>query len=315
METPTPQELYAGIREQYTETDRLPDALIRQYVRIVHSQFARMALFSTAQSLQPDAIRSVDRIIRTVKSANMFDVRLEGAEALQDADLVLGNHQGPSGESKGQGGMETIFSWKMVPPNVRFVMKDELLKRTGSIGKLVRGCVFRKMRPITVHRPEPGEVCNQREAAAFLLEERRRVFARVFDVINNEGSPVILYPEGTRSPDGRILPFMRDLFDAALEQYIRPRVARGQEPKIGLLVADTLQVFPEGMGKGAPMYRRPLTMRGIRYDTGPLVERLKSAEMPLQLKQLGRWFCEDVRSRMEQDLRAILTASKGPKIS
>jgi 1-acyl-sn-glycerol-3-phosphate acyltransferase len=267
-----------------------------------------MALFSTPASLQPDAIRAVDRIIRTVEDADMFDIRLEGAEALQDAKLVLGNHQGPNKKRKGQGqgGMETVFAWKMVPPHVRFVMKDDLLDRTGGIGNLVRGCVFRKMQPITVHRPDPAAT-DKHDYAKALLEEQMRVFARVFDVINDEYFPVILYPEGTRSPDGKILPFMRKFFDAAIERYIGPCIAKGQEPKIGLLVADTLQVFPEGLGKGVPMYRRPLTMRGIRYDSAPLIERLRDAATPQQIKQLGKWFCEDVRTRMEQELSAILT--------
>ncbi|MDD4628395.1 MAG: 1-acyl-sn-glycerol-3-phosphate acyltransferase [Candidatus Peribacteraceae bacterium] len=310
METATPEALYAGIRKHYRESDRLPEADVRAFSNRIKMEFTRMAAFSTRKSLQPDAIRAVDRIIGTAEKRDMFPVRLEGAEQLRDCDLILGNHQGPSGAGKRQGGLETIFSWKMLPMGVRFVMKDELLKLSWNIKNLIRALVFRRMDPIAVHRPEKKEVASERERAKLLLEERRRVFRQVFDTIDGETgepAPVFLYPEGTRSSDGSILPFMRDLFDTALDGYVLPRMQRSEEPKIGLLVADTLQVVPEGCGGDAPMYRRPLTMRGVRYDPTGLATRLKGCETPLQKRQLGKWFCEDVRSHMQRELADILS--------
>ena len=313
MPSATPEELYTRIRERSTEKDMLPAELAKIFSQRFNWEFVKLALLPSLQHYGKRVHQMVRNMTSTVEEHNMFNIALEGKEALSDRDLILGNHQGPGEEEPGQGGLETVFGCAILPYKSRIVLKDDILKFRPSFKNIIKALSLRKGNPIAVQRPDQGTL-SRREYAEKLVAERQRVFTEVFRVINEEGSPVMVYPEGTRSPDGRILPFMKGLFQTALTDYVVPHMQAGQEPKIGMQVADTLQVFPEGRGKRVQMHRKNMTIRGLPYDAGALMDRIDSCGEPLDspdlpVKKLGSFFCEDVRSAMLAELSSILEES------
>lgn len=313
MPSAPPEELYARIWESSTEDDKLPAELSKTFSQRFNWEFVKLALLPSIQHYGKRVHQAVRNMTSTVERNDMFDVALEGKEALSDRDLILGNHQGPGEEGPGQGGLETVFGCELIPHTSRFVLKNEILQFRPNIKSIITALSQRKGKPIAVQRPNQ-DTSSMREYARSLAEERQRVFTEVFRVINEEECPVVVYPEGTRSSDGSILPFAKGLFETAIRDYVVPHMQTGQEPKIGMKVADTLQVFPEGRGKGAQLYHRKMTIRGLPYDAGELMDRISSCGEPLDspdlpAKELGRFFCADVRSIIRDELSAILEES------
>jgi 1-acyl-sn-glycerol-3-phosphate acyltransferase len=103
-----------------------------------------------------------------------------------------------------------------LPGSTRFAAKKELFKEP------VLGTVLRTMGMIPVERDSP-------EGARAMLERLKRYH-----------SSVVIFPEGTRSRDGRLLPFKKGAFVAAIElgMPIVPVVCKGTQaimPKGGYL--------------------------------------------------------------------------------
>ncbi len=314
MNTTSPEQEYERIWAGYTDKDVLPPELAKIFSKRFNWEFVKLALPLSKQHYGLRVQQAVRNMLATVKEHDMFDVSLEGKKALADRDLILGNHQGPNGEDgTGQGGLETVFGCELLPHKSRFVMKHEILQFGLRPKSIVTALSQRKGKPIPFHRQEQGDM-DHREYAKILIAERQRVFTEIFRVINDEHCPVMIYPEGTRSPSGKILPLMKGLFETALTDYVIPCMRNGQEPKIGLKIADTLQVFRHGRGGGVPLYRKKVTIRGLPYDASALMEEIDACDEPfdspnLPVRKLSMFFAKNVHACMQRELCEILQQS------
>lgn len=142
-------------------------------------------------------------------------VTVEGAEQLQAGRsyVVACNHQS-------QYDILVIYGWLKL--DLKWVMKQELRKLPG-IGI---GC--EKVGHIFVDRGNPEQA---RGAIAAALERL------------GEGVGILFFPEGTRSPDGRLLPFKKGAFRIAIDQQlpILPVTVVGTGE---ILPARSLRLFP-----------------------------------------------------------------------
>jgi len=306
-----PGDLYKQLWDANTAEDRLTPEEVRRVSGILRREFLRLFLFANRRNVHQRAREGVLRLADTARHEHLFDMRFEGADVLKDCDLLLANHQGPRGLGKGtaQGGLETLFANAIVPDNTRFLLGNMVVnRRTLSIKDFVRACVIRLKNPIVLYRPTKEACANRSTYVSQFREERRRAFTELFRAIVEDGTPGLIYPEGQRSPTGEILPLMADLFEVALESYVEPLTQVGRDPRIGLVIADTMQVFPQGFGAGAPLYRKPLTIRGVIYDTTELMGRVRMCRTPQDRKMLARWFCMHVQRCMRKELSKTLTA-------
>jgi len=115
--------------------------------------------------------------------------------------------------------LSMIDVWVMlllVPAHTRFVAKQELF------GIPIFGWALRAAGFIPVDRG------NRREALRSLAAAGERVRA---------GCPVVLFPEGTRSRDGRLAPFKKGAFHLALGAGV---------PVVPVAITGSFQVFPPG---------------------------------------------------------------------
>lgn len=308
MNSTNSEQEYERIWAGYRDEDLLPPELAKIFSNRFNWEFVKLVILPSIQHYGLRVQQAVRNMIATVEKHDMFDVSLEGKDALADRDIILGNHQGPNGENgTGQGGLETVFGCELFPHQSRFVMKGEILRLGLNPKNIVTALSQRKGKPIPFHRPEQGSRKD-------LLAEQKRVFSEVFRVINQENCPVVVYPEGTRSPSGKIRAFMSNLFRAALTDYVIPHMQVGKNPKIGLIVADTLQVFPQGRGSRVQMYRKKLTIRGVPYDTSELEEKIQTCGEPLDspdfpIREMCNFFRVDVHACMERELCEILQQS------
>lgn len=312
--TTTPEEEYARIWQRYTKSDEISPELVRKFSNKVKLEFLKLAAIPSMIPYMERVRTAAQQILATAQKHKMFDMRVEGADVLANADLILGNHQGPTGEGAAQGGIETILGCALLPDKTITVLKSELVEPSWKLKDIVRAHALRKGNPIAVHRPDQETMTN-REYAEALLQEIQRVSDEVFRTINQDSKPVMMYPEGTRSPDGKILPFLTTFFHAALEQYVLPRIQERREINIGVVVADTLQVFRDGFGGGAPMYNKRLTLRGVKYPTDTLRAEIDRCGEPIYnialrtRKRLGKFFARDAQAFIQQELVAILRES------
>ena len=257
--------------------------------------------------------------ISSLCEQGVFQFRLDGVSEVADCDLFFGNHQGPKRPDGPQGGIEVLLSTQFVKNNTRYVLRENLVQYRWSISQFIKARAMRKPNPIVVKqndrlrkaRDQKAPWTKIKQVAIGLKQERRRVAAEVFRAIE-AGNPVAIYPEGTRSPTGRILPFVSDFMRQTITDYIIPRMLAGKPRRIGLIVAETLQTFPDGVGKGALLCDRPSTLRGLRYDTGAIeaeyqkMRHLKHQDYETAMTRLSRTLALSLRDTFERELRAIL---------
>lgn len=240
---------------------------------------------------------------------------------------------------------------------VSLQLKELLQSPSIALPCIVKALAFRRNNPITVDRSliEPSydafaqleakklreerklhsssvdqEETVIRRSVAFenyvagLRAERRRVGNACCESVN-DGTPIVVYPEGTRSEDGRILGFVSEYFESIVEKYLLPRLEDPDRPiKIGLLVADTLRTFPYGVGKNVKAYDHPITMKGVSYDPKNIVEALRKTISQKsrqkdekgtiiledeEIQKLGRMMLIEVRAQMERTLVEIVNAT------
>jgi 1-acyl-sn-glycerol-3-phosphate acyltransferase len=104
--------------------------------------------------------------------------------------------------------------------------------------------------------------------------EGRRRIARAVDLIRTRGYSFLIYPEGTRSPEGKLLPFRRGGFFLALDSGA---------PIVPVTIAGTYELMPRGSrrirkGKVRVVFHKPIPVADQTAETLPaLMERVRAA--------------------------------------
>jgi len=149
-----------------------------------------------------------------------------------------------------------------LPVNFKFILKQELMKIP------FFGPAMKKAGYIGIERDDPRKAVLSMKQAA--------------DRIKN-GASVLIFPEGTRSPDGRLQEFKRGGFNLAIK-------AGCDIVPIG--IRDSFRIAPKGslrIRKGAFGWRigRPVPLSGLgKRDTPQLMEQVRS-EMAKQMEAEG----------------------------
>ena len=144
-----------------------------------------------------------------------INLTIEGSEnALRDRSyIVVSNHQSMYD-------ILVIYGWLKL--DLKWVMKKELRKIPGiGLGCEKAGHIFVERR-------------NPKQAAKAISEAMKRL---------GNGIGVLFFPEGTRSLDGRLLPFKKGAFRLALDQDI-PILPVTLVGTRDILPAKTLSLFP-----------------------------------------------------------------------
>ncbi len=145
-----------------------------------------------------------------------------------------------------------------LPGNNRFASKKELFDEP------VLGAVMRTLGMLPVDRDDPMQS---------------------IDVLNRalrEGHSIIIFPEGTRSRDGRLLPFKKGAFVAAIEMGY---------PIVPVIVKGTRRVMPKGgylsihPGNVEIVVKPPIATRGLDYHDR---ERLRDAVREIIAEEFSR---------------------------
>jgi len=161
-------------------------------------------------------------------------VAVEGAEHAQRnrSYVVASNHQSMFD-------ILVIYGWLKL--DLKWVMKAELRK----IPAIGIGC--EKAGHIFVQRRNP------KQAAQAITDALARL---------GEGIGILFFPEGTRSPDGRLLPFKKGAFRTAIDQQLPllPVTVIGTRD---ILPARTLHLFP---GKARMVIHPPIETAGMGVD-------------------------------------------------
>jgi 1-acyl-sn-glycerol-3-phosphate acyltransferase len=104
--------------------------------------------------------------------------------------------------------------------------------------------------------------------------EGRRRIARAVELICDRGYSFLVYPEGTRSPEGKLLPFRRGGFFLALE---------AGAPIVPISIKGTYELMPRGTrhirtGTVRIVFHEPIAVSGSSPETLPeLMERVRAA--------------------------------------
>jgi 1-acyl-sn-glycerol-3-phosphate acyltransferase len=104
--------------------------------------------------------------------------------------------------------------------------------------------------------------------------EGRKRIARAAELIRTRGYSFLVYPEGTRSWEGTLLPFRRGGFFLALETGV---------PIVPVSIQGTYELMPRGAkrirkGRVRIVFHEPVPVAGYAVETMPaLMERVRSA--------------------------------------
>lgn len=103
-----------------------------------------------------------------------------------------------------------------------------------------------------------GMIPIDRDKRARAIQSLDRAAERV-----RSGEPVLLFPEGTRSPDGRLLPFKKGAFVIAVKAGV---------PIVPVSVAGGAHILPKGSirvrpGRIVVRYGEPISVSGYTLDT------------------------------------------------
>ena len=178
--------------------------------------------------------RLSDRIVRLWSKAIIWlsgsHVRMEGAEKLDpnEARLLVANHCS---------WYDPPALWQNFPGRLRFVLKKELIKVP------VIGVYAKWFGHFLLDRSDPREGIRIIERAVVRAQE--------------EHLSAVVFPEGTRSKDGRLGPFKGGSFELAL---------RGNLPVQPVAILGSYAVWPKGCA--APRYAGEILVRiGDPIDT------------------------------------------------
>jgi 1-acyl-sn-glycerol-3-phosphate acyltransferase len=160
--------------------------------------------------LSPDYLHSYARFWARV-SLRLAGVRLEveGGGGLRDGEAVvyMPNHQSNADILALFAGLPGQFRWLAKEELFRIPLFGYAMHRTGYI---------------------PIDRSDRRKAMQSMVEAARRIA---------EGASVVVFPEGTRSPDGHLLPFKKGGFLLAIE---------AQAPIVPVAIHGSRAVVPKG---------------------------------------------------------------------
>ncbi len=172
--------------------------------------FALVALFTRSDPTRRARGRMLRRFGRiTSRMTPMWRFKVEGAppaDILERAYVVVSNHESTADP----------FLLSFLPWDMRWVAKESLFKAP------VVGWLMRLGGDIALKR-------GKRESVEAMLEECRQML--------RAGMPVMLFPEGTRTMDGRLLPFKDGAFQLAIETQV---------PVLPLVLAGSRECRPKG---------------------------------------------------------------------
>jgi 1-acyl-sn-glycerol-3-phosphate acyltransferase len=104
--------------------------------------------------------------------------------------------------------------------------------------------------------------------------EGRKRIARAVELIRDKGYSFLIYPEGTRSREGKLLPFRRGGFFLAIDSGA---------PVVPVSIQGTYELMPRGTwhvrkGPVRIIFHEPIAVSGCTAETMPeLIERVRSA--------------------------------------
>ena len=193
---------------------------------------------------------------RTLGFLTPIRVTVEGAEYAQRdrSYVVASNHQS-------QFDILVIYGWLKL--DLKWVMKAELRKLPAiGIGCEKAGHIFVERR-------------NPKQASQAITDALARL---------GDGIGVLFFPEGTRSPDGHLLPFKKGAFRTAIDQQL-PLLPVTLVGTRDILPARSLRLFP---GKARMVIHPPLETAGMKVEqVDELMQRAReviSSAMPPELQ-------------------------------
>jgi len=186
-----------------------------------------LAIVAIAVSLFDPKGELVHRIARLWASVLLkvsgVAVRLEGIENLAHPPyLLMANHQSA---------LDISVLLAAMPLSFKFVAKRELF--------LIPffGWAIKRAGYISIDRENP------REALKAIEEAVRKI---------SDGTTVLIFPEGTRSKDGTLLPFMKGAFSLA---------SRAEVPILPLGIRGSYTLYPSGSILSVPKRKGTITIR------------------------------------------------------
>jgi len=158
--------------------------------------------------------------------------------------VVVANHQS-------QYDIFAIYGW--LPVDFRWVLKQEL----------------RKVPIIGVYCDRAGHVYIDRSDTASALASIDRAKKRI-----SSGTSIFFFPEGTRSLNGKLLPFKKGAFKFALDLSlpVLPVTIKGTRD---VLPANTIELFP---GSAEVIIHDPISIEGYSEDNiDELIEKARKS--------------------------------------
>lgn len=192
------------------------------------------------------------RWARAIIRAAGVRVEIEGLEHLGEdsAQVLVANHES---------WFDVLALAGYLPVDYRFVAKKELA------GVPVFGPAWRACGHIAIDR-------RDQQAAIEALERARRE-------VHDRPLTIVMYPEGTRTPDGELLPFKKGAFVLAIQVGV-PVVPVGIEGARAVMPKGSLRVRPGTLRIriGEPLHTEGLAMR----DRDALTSRARAAVKALR---------------------------------
>lgn len=174
-------------------------------------------------------------------------------DVLEKAYVVISNHESTSDP----------FLLSALPFDMRFIAKEEIFKMP------LLGWLMKFSGDIPLRR-------GDKESVKEMLTEVQRTL--------KAGVPVMVFPEGTRSPDGNLLPFKDGAFLMAID---------AQVPLLPLALAGTRECRPKGslwFGDADARVRilEPIPTEGMTRDDVPRLKELARARIEEGLAEVRR---------------------------
>ncbi len=199
-------------------------------------------LFSSARPLFATAFPS----LRLLIGAAGVRLRVSGRDRLEpdQAYVFVCNHQSNA---------DPPIAFLVIHRTLAVLAKASLFKLP------VLGTVFTRAGFVPVHRRDRERAIGAVERAAAGLRG---------------GTDFLVFPEGTRSPDGRLLPFKKGPFVMAIEAGV---------PVAPIVIAGTREIQPKGSwvirpGRVDVTFLDPIPTAGLQYeDRDQLLRRVRAA--------------------------------------